>query len=321
VSSFRNWVRADGSSEYKAEKGRYVLYVSLACPWANRCYIVRNIKGLQKVVDLVVVEPKWGPITSTDPPVFGWVFPDDVASASPRSTPDHYNQSKSMRELYLKADPDYSGKFTVPVLWDLSTHTIVNNESSEIIKMFNDEFNELAENKEIDLYPSHLRLEIDSLNDWMYNSINNGVYRCGFATSQSAYEKAFKELFQAIEEAEEKLSKRRYLTGNLITEADIRLFATIIRFDPVYYVHFKTNLKRITDYPSITGWLKDLFHIPPIRETIDFDQIKNHYYGSHPKVNPYLIVPLGPIIDLSHDENSQNRLHLSSSPDKIFFSS
>jgi len=257
------------------------------------------------------VEPKWGPITSTDPPIFGWVFPDDESSAFPFSTPDRYNNCKTLRELYLKANPNYEGKFTVPLLWDLHTNEIVNNESSEIIRMLNSEFNEFAEFPERDLYPPHLREEINHLNEWMYNSINNGVYRCGFASKQEPYEHAFKELFEALDEAEIKLKNKRFLCGDRLTEADIRLFVTLIRFDAVYYTHFKTNLRKISDYPSLSAYVRDIYQIPPINETIDIPQIKQHYFGSHPKVNPYLIVPVGPILDFT---SQHHRDSLSNSP-------
>ena len=292
-SAFRNWVTADGSSGFPAESGRYHLYVSLACPWASRAVIYRKLKGLEEAISMTVVDPVRDER--------GWRFT--------AGDPDPINGFEFLSEAYLLTDPDFEGRVTVPVLWDRETNRAVNNESSEIIRMLNSEFDEFAENPEIDFYPEGLREEIDHLNDRIYPEINNGVYRCGFATTQHAYEKAFIELFEALDWVEERLVERRYLTGSEITEADWRLFVTLIRFDPVYVGHFKCNQRRIADYPNVSGYVRDLYQYPGIRGTVDFDQIKRHYYMTHPQINPTGIVPMGPVLDL---ESPPEREHLSS---------
>ena len=291
-SAFRDWVTADGSSGLPAESGRYHLYVSLACPWASRAVIYRQLKGLQDAISMTVVDPVRDER--------GWrFFPED---------PDPINGFEFLAEAYLLTDPDFDGRVTVPVLWDRETNRAVNNESSEIIRMLNSEFDEFAERPEVDFYPEGLRDEIDRLNDRIYPEINNGVYRCGFATTQEAYEQAFIELFEALDWIEEILSGSRYLTGSTITEADWRLFVTLIRFDAVYVGHFKCNQRRIADYPNLSGYVQDLYQHPGIRETVDFDHIKRHYYVTHPQINPTGIVPMGPLLDL---ESPPGREHLS----------
>lgn len=272
-SSFRNWVKADGSSKYMPVSGRYVLYVSLACPWAHRTLILRSLKGLENAIDVVVVEP-----LMLDQ---GWMLDKDM--------PFH--------SIYTHAQSDYTGRVTVPVLWDTETSTIVNNESSEIIRMLNVEFDGLATKKVDDLYPIHLQNDIDEMNDFIYPNINNAVYRAGFATTQSAYEEAYQNLFKALDKVEIILSTKRYLLGDHITEADWRLFTTLVRFDAVYVAHFKCNKKRIVDYPNIWGYLKELYQVSGVANTVNMDHIKSHYYASHTMINPTGIIPLGPVID------------------------
>jgi putative glutathione S-transferase len=286
-SSFRDWIRADGSSDFAPEPGRYHLYVSLACPWAHRTLIVRKLKDLEETISVSVVHPHMGEQ--------GWSF--ENPDATPGCTGDPVNGARYLHEVYTRADPDYSGRVTVPVLWDRKRGTIVNNESAEIIRMLGREFDGLAA-RELDLYPEPLRGEIDAINDWVYPRVNNGVYRCGFATSQEAYEEAFRELFDALDELDQRLSRRRYLLGDALTEADWRLFTTLVRFDPVYVGHFKCNRRRIADYGALSGYLRELYQLPGIAETVDFDHIKRHYYGSHRQINPTGIVPLGPEQDL-----------------------
>lgn len=288
-SSFRNWVTADGSSGYKAEPGRYHLYVSLACPWAHRTLIFRKLKKLENIISISVVHP----IMLTQ----GWEFKD-----YPGSIPDSVNEASYLHEIYTSVESEYTGRVTVPVLWDKETSKIVSNESSEIIRMLNSEFNEFGD-KDLDFYPMGLREEIDEINEIVYQNVNNGVYRCGFATTQDAYEEAFDSLFGALDTLEERLSKKRYLVGDKITEADWRLFTTLLRFDPVYYSHFKCNLRHISDYPSLSGYLRELYQVPGVSDTTNFDHIKVHYYASHRSINPTGIVPIGPEIKLSLPHN------------------
>lgn len=299
-SQFRNKVTADGSSGFKAEKGRYHLYISLACPWACRCLTFRKLKGLEDAISLSIVKPVWG-ITDEKQNLKGWVFCKDKDEDG--ATVDHIHHTNSIRDIYLKFHPNYTGRFTVPVLFDTKTNQIVNNESSEIIRMFNSEFNEFAQNPKLDLYPEKFRKEIDQHNDYMYDRVNNGVYRCGFATTQEAYEKAFYELFEALDFFEDLLKNNRYLCGDTFTESDIRLFVTIVRFDPVYVTHFKTNKKRIIDYPNLYGWLRDVYQSFGIKETVSISHVKNHYFRSHPFINPSGIIPVGPEIDLDSKPN------------------
>ncbi|MBU6338140.1 MAG: glutathione S-transferase family protein [Acidobacteria bacterium] len=281
-SAFRNWVRADGSTEFPPEAGRYHLYVSLACPWASRAIIYRKLKGLEEAIPMTVVDPVRD--------AKGWRFFDD--------DPDPVNGFEYLAEAYELTEPGFSDRVTVPLLWDTKTGRAVNNESSEIIRMLNSEFNEFAENPELDLYPEPLREEIDEINARVYDSVNNGVYRAGFATTQEAYEEAFDELFGELDRLDALLADRRYLLGDQITEADWRLFVTLVRFDPVYVGHFKCNLRRIADYPNLSGYLRDLYQQPGIAETVNLDHIKRHYYMTHPQINPTGVVPKGPELDL-----------------------
>jgi len=283
-SAFRDWIRADGSTAFAPEPGRYHLYVSLACPWAHRTLIFRKLKGLEDAVSVSIVDP--------DMLEQGWTFSD-----APGAIPDDVNHAKHLHEIYTRADPSYTGRVTVPVLWDKKNGTIVSNESSEIIRMFNAEFGGIA-NDDADYYPEALVEEIDAINDFVYPRINNGVYRCGFATTQEAYEEAFDELFGALDEIDARLSGQRYLVGDRITEADWRLFTTLVRFDAVYVGHFKCNRQRIADYPHLSGYLRELYQVPGVAETVDFHHIKRHYYGSHETINPTRIVPRGPELDL-----------------------
>ena len=288
-SSFRNWITSDGSpgpsgeGGFPAEPDRYHLYVSMACPWAHRTLIFRRLKGLEEMISVSVVNAYMGDE--------GWTFDagDDVV-------PDTVNNKTRLHEIYTLARPDYTGRVTVPILWDKKRNTIVSNESSEIIRMFNSAFDEIGALPG-DYYPEALRAEIDALNDFIYPNVNNGVYRAGFATTQEAYEEAVTELFAALDELEERLSRSRYLVGDQITEADWRLFTTLVRFDAVYVGHFKCNIRRIVDYPNLWGYLRDLYQQPGIDETVRIGNIKEHYYASHDTINPTGVVPVGPDID------------------------
>jgi putative glutathione S-transferase len=282
-SAFRNRVTADGSSGFRAEPGRYHLYVSYACPWAHRTIIVRAMKGLESVIGMTVVDP----IRDER----GWAFTDAVGG------PDPLNGFRFLSEAYHATDPSFAGRLTVPVLWDTETKQIVNNESSEIIRMLNSEFDQWATNRDLDLYPEPKREEIDEINTDVYDHVNNGVYRCGFAASQEAYDEAFGSLFAALDRLEERLADRRFLLGDIQTEADWRLFTTLVRFDPVYVGHFKCNLRRLADYPNLWAYTRDLFQTPGIAETVDLDHIKRHYYVTHRRINPTGVVPNGPEID------------------------
>jgi len=280
------------SNNTGTEKGRYHLYISYACPWAHRTMIFRTVKGLEDCISFSVVEP----INITR----GWEFSE--------THPDHLFGARDLREIYLKADPNYNGTISVPVLFDKKGNCIVNNESSEIIRMFNTEFNEFAANKELDLYPVDLRDQIDELNNWIYPGINNGVYRCGFAKKQDAYLAAFKELFESMDRVESILSKKRYLTGNTLTEADIRLFVTLLRFDSVYYVHFKCNGRRVTEYPNMWEFVREIYQTENIKGTINIKEIKQHYYCSHLTINPLQIIAEGPLdlnFELPHKRASK----------------
>ncbi|KAJ2482022.1 S-glutathionyl-(chloro)hydroquinone reductase [Coemansia sp. RSA 2320] len=292
VSSFRNFVQSDAAAAFPAEAGRYHLYVSYACPWAHRTLIVRKLKGLEDIIGVSVVHYLMGPN--------GWEFssPDEV----PGATLDEINGAKYMREIYFKAEPEYAARFTVPVLWDKKKQTIVNNESSEIIRMFNSAFDGLLapEYRGITFYPEDLRQQIDELNEWIYDSVNNGVYKCGFAAAQEAYEKNCHALFQSLERIEEILKTNEFLLGSRFTEADLRLFTTILRFDPVYHGHFKCNLKQIsTGFPNILRWTREVYQLPGVKDTVNMEHIKKHYYMSHTQINPLQIVPLsnGPNLD------------------------
>ena len=295
-SGFRNWITRDGGpgptgvGGFEAQADRYHLYVSLACPWAHRTLIFRQLKGLAPLISVSIVEPLMLEQ--------GWVF---------NAEGDGLYGKHALHELYSGVKPDYTGRVTVPVLWDKQGKTIVSNESAEIIRMFNSEFNHLTGDQQ-DYYPLMLRQEIDELNERIYETVNNGVYRAGFATTQAAYEKAYAALFKTLDYLEARLSKRRYLLGNKVTEADWRLFTTLIRFDAVYYGHFKTNRQRIADYPQLYAYVRDLYQHPGIAETVDMDYIKTHYYGSHRTINPSSIVPVGPEIafDLPHGREQLN---------------
>lgn len=296
-SQFRHWVTVDGQAGpsgdagFKAEADRYHLYISHACPWAHRTMIFRKIKKLQNIISVSVVSPDMGPE--------GWQFGDFEGA-----TEDHIYGYDYMYRVYQQVQADYSGIVTVPVLYDKKQKTIVNNESSEIIRMFNSAFNTLTDDK-TDYYPEELRGDIDVINEFIYHPVNNGVYRTGFATTQKAYDKAFVALFSALDDLEQRLSKQRYLVGQILTEADWRLFTTLVRFDPVYVGHFKCNLRRIADYPNLSNYLRDLYQQPGIAETVNMLHIKRHYYWSHPTINPTRIVPQGPAIDyaLPHDRD------------------
>ena len=292
---FHNYVTADGSpgatgtGGFAAERGRYHLYVSLACPWAHRTLIFRKLKKLEDVISVSVTEALLGKK--------GWEF-----GTEPGATLDTVNGKPTLADIYVLADPHYCGRASVPVLWDKKQRTIVNNESSEIIRMLNSAFDAFTDVR-TDYYPAELRSEIDRINELVYSTVNNGVYRAGFATTQVAYEEAARALFATLDQIEERLSRQRYLAGRQITEADWRLFTTLIRFDAVYYSHFKCNLRRIIDYPNLWNYLRELYQVPGVAETASLDHIKRHYYGSHRNVNPTGIVPIGPVLDftLAHD--------------------
>ena len=294
-AGFRNWVTVDGSAGpssvggFKAEANRYHLYVSLACPWAHRTLIYRKLKGLEDIISLSVVHPFMGEN--------GWTF-----AAGEGVIADPINNASYAYEIYIAAKPDYTGRVTVPILWDKQTNTIVSNESSEIIRMFNSAFDEVGALAG-DFLPTALLTEIDEINAFVYSAINNGVYKAGFATTQSAYESAVTELFDALDTLEVRLADQRYLVGSTITEADWRLFTTLVRFDAVYVGHFKCNLHRIIDYPNLWGYLRDLYQVSGIAETVNMTHIKQHYYTSHANINPTRIIPAGPVIDFneSHD--------------------
>jgi len=295
TTRYRNWITADGTAGpsgeggFPAARGRYHLYVALSCLWAHRTAIFRMLKGLEDVVSMSLVEPLYGPR--------GWKF-----GSYPGTTPDTANGKNELAEIYLLADPRFTGRVTVPTLWDKERRTIVNNESAEIIRMLNSAFNRFT-NVTTDYYPAALREEIDRVNALTYENVNNGVYRAGFAITQDAYDEAFEAVFSALDALERRLARQRYLAGAAITEADWRLFPTLIRFDAVYYSHFKCNLRRITDYPNLSNYLRDLYQQPGIAATVNMDHIKTHYYGSQRHVNPRGIVPRGPLIDFTapHD--------------------
>ncbi len=290
-AQFRDWITVDGGPGpngqrgLPAEAGRYHLYVSLACPWAHRTLIFRALKGLEKLISVSVVNPYMGEN--------GWTF-----DAAPGVVADPIGHAQYLYQVYLRARPDYSGRVTVPVLWDLESDTIVNNESSEITRMLNSSFDGIGAAPG-DYAPTELLPQIDAMNARIYDSVNNGVYKAGFATEQHVYEQAVTKLFDALDELESLLSRQRYLLGNRITEADWRLFTTLIRFDSVYHGHFKCNLRRIVDYPALWPYVRELYQWPGIAATVNFDHIKQHYYRSHPTINPNGIVPLGPILDLA----------------------
>ncbi|SAK78460.1 Glutathionyl-hydroquinone reductase YqjG [Caballeronia hypogeia] len=282
-AAYRHWVTPDGESGFKAETGRYHLYVSLACPWAHRTLIMRALKGLEGMIGVSVVN--WLMLEH------GWTF-DDARGV----VPDPVNGARFLHQVYTAADPHYTGRVTVPILWDKARGTIVNNESSEIIRMLNSAFDDIGA-KQGDYYPAGLREEIDALNARIYDTLNNGVYKAGFATTQAAYEEAVMPLFDTLDFLEARLSERRYLTGERFTEADIRLFTTLVRFDAVYVGHFKCNLRRIADYPHLSKYAREIYSMPGVAPTVNFEHIKGHYYESHRTINPTGIVPAGPVLD------------------------
>ena len=288
-SQFRNWITADGSAGpsgregFRAEPGRYHVYVAFACPRAHRPLIMRQLKGIDGLISVSATNSYMG--------AEGWTF-----TPGPETIADDVNHAQRVYELYTIADPKYSGRATVPILWDKRERTIVSNESAEIVRMLNSAFDRAGANSN-DYYPPALRAEIDDWNTFVYPSLNNGVYRAGFATTQEAYEEAANAVFAALDRIERQLATRRYLTGSQLTEADVRLFTTLIRFDPVYHGHFKCNLRRVVDYPNLWGYVREIYQLPGIASTVHIDFIKRHYYGSHPNINPTRIVPIGPALD------------------------
>jgi len=298
-AAFRNWVTRDGSpgpqgqGGFAAEPDRYHLYVAYACPWAHRALIFRKLKQLESMIPISVVNPLMRE--------HGWTFRDGY-----KVIPDPIHGAEFMHQVYTAAKPDYTGRVTVPVLWDKKEGTIVSNESADIIRMFNSAFDEVGA-AEGDYYPEALREDIDSINETVYANVNNGVYKAGFATTQDAHEEAVVPLFETLDELERRLDDNRYLCGSRLTEADWRLFTTLIRFDAVYVGHFKCNIRRIDDYPNLSNYLRELYQMPGIAETVEFTAIKLHYYGSHDTINPHYIVPLGPALDF-HREHDRERL-------------
>jgi putative glutathione S-transferase len=292
--AFREWISNDGSTAYPAAAGRYHLYVSLACPWASRTVIFRKLKGLEGAIGMTIVDP----IRDEK----GWAFRDPskkIAPGEPFESTDPINSFQFLSEAYQATDPHFDQRVTVPVLWDKETERIVNNCEDDICRMFNDVFNDFATNKNLDFFPKDIEAEHAKLSAFLHDNVNNGVYRAGFATRQRPYEIACRRLFEALDELEERLSKSRYLFGNRIVEADWRLFCTLVRFDAVYYGHFKCNLRRIIDYANLQGYLMDLYQQPGIPGTVNFDHIKRHYYMTHTEINPTRIVPVGPLLDLT----------------------
>lgn len=300
TSQFRNWVTADGqpgehgTGGFKAEKDRYHLYVSLACPWAHRTLLMRKLKGLEQIIPVSVVHP----LMLEN----GWTFGQDF----PETTGDSLYHSDFLYQLYLRADEHYTGRVTVPVLWDKQQQTIVSNESADIIRMFNSAFDGVGA-RAGDYYPNDLRGKIDELNGWIYGQVNNGVYKAGFATSQEAYDEAVNALFDALARLEQILGQHRYLTGDRLTEADLRLWTTLVRFDPVYVTHFKCDKRRISDYLNLYGFLRDIYQMPGIAETVSLPHIRNHYYRSHTTLNPHGIISIGPAQDLDEPHGRDKR--------------
>ena len=299
--AFREWISNDGSTPYASAAGRYHLYVSLACPWASRTVIFRKLKGLENSIGMTIVDP----IRDDQ----GWAFRDPSGKLPPGArfeSTDPVNGFKFLSEAYKATDPNFDQRVTVPVLWDKETKRIVNNCEDDICRMFNDVFNDFAENKDVDLFPKEIEAENAKLCDFLYNNVNNGVYKVGFATRQRPYEIACRKLFEALDQLEKRLSTSRYLFDNRIVEADWRFFCTLVRFDAVYHGHFKCNLRRIIDYPNLQGYLMDLYQQPRISDTVNFDHIKRHYYMTHTEINPTRIVPIGPVIDLTRSHGREN---------------
>jgi glutathionyl-hydroquinone reductase len=305
--AFREWISNDSSTPYPAVPDRYHLYVSLACPWASRTIITRKLLGLEEVIGMTVVDPVRDER--------GWAFRDynslggarsvasqdrDDTEVVPPST-DPVNEFHFLSEAYAATDPKFDGRVTVPALWDKVTKKIVNNCEDDICLMFNNAFRALAGNKDVDLFPNDIAVEQGKLSDFIYDKINNGVYKAGFTTRQRVYERACRQLFDALDQLEERLARNRYLFGDRIVESDWRLFCTLIRFDVVYYIHFKCSLRRILDYHNLQGYLTDLYQHDGIAETVNFDHIKRHYYMTHEEINPSRIVPMGPILDLARE--------------------
>ncbi|GAB9464651.1 Glutathione s-transferase omega-like protein [Globisporangium polare] len=317
ASKFRNWIEPDPNADFPAEKNRYHLYISLACPWAHRTLMTMRLKGLQDIVGLSIVHPVFQRTRPNDPndQHMSWAFADPAmtptlagpsglgAYSSEYSIPDTVNNAHYVRDLYELCS-EGNTRYTVPVLWDKVKKTIVSNESADIVRIFNSSFNHLVPST-LDLYPGDLREKIDEINEWVYNDINNGVYKCGFASKQEAYDEAVTSLFAGLDRVEEILSKQRFLLGDRLTEADLRLFVTLIRFDEVYYVHFKTNKKLIKDYPNLSNYVRDIYQIPQITKTVNMQHIKLHYYASHTHLNTFGIVPAGPNFDhsIKHDRD------------------
>lgn len=284
--AFRDRISSDGSTSYPAVAGRYHLYVSLACPWASRTIIFRKLKGLEEAIGMTVVDP----IRDEK----GWAFRE-----GPGYSTDPVNGFQYLSEAYVATDPGFDGRVTVPVLWDKETKRIVNNSEDDICRMFNDAFSAIAKNKDVDLFPKEIEAEHSKLSDFIYDNVNNRVYRAGFATRQRVYENSCRKLFDALDELEKRLTTTRYLFAGRIVEADWRLFCTLVRFDVVYHGHFKCNIRRVIDYPNLQGYLMDLYQQPGIAETVNFDHIKRHYYVTHTQINPTGIVPIGPELDLT----------------------
>jgi putative glutathione S-transferase len=292
--AFREWISNDGSTPYPAVAGRYHLYVSLACPWASRTVILRKLKGLEEAIGMTIVDP-----IRDDK---GWAFRDPSGKTPldvPFESTDLINGFKYLSEAYRATDPNFDERVTVPVLWDRETKKIVNNCEDDICPMFNSAFSAVTRNKDVDLFPQEIEAEQTKLGNFIYDNVNNGVYKAGFATSQRAYEISCRKLFEALDELEKRLAKSRYLLGKRIVEVDWRLFCTLVRFDVVYHGHFKCNIRRIIDYPNLQDYLMDLYQQPGIADTVNFDHIKRHYYMTHTEINPTGIVPLGPAIDLT----------------------
>jgi glutathionyl-hydroquinone reductase len=300
ADAFREWVTTDGASPYPAERGRYHLYISLACPWASRTFIALKLKRLEEAVGVTVVDPVRDER--------GWAFRE-----GPGYSTDPVNGFHFLSEAYVATDPHFAGRVTVPVLWDKQRGRIVNNSEDDICRMFNEAFRGLGDDS-VDLFPAELTAEQNQLSTYIYEHVNNGVYKAGFATRQAAYERAARDLFAALDQLEERLAGSRYLFGNRIVETDWRLFCTLVRFDAVYYGHFKCNLRRIVDYPNLDGYLRDLYQQPGIAETVNLDHIKRHYYITHDEINPTRIVPLGPVLDLRKPHGRERLGHGPAAP-------
>lgn len=298
--AFREWISNDGSTPYRAVADRYHLYVSLACPWASRTVIFRKLKGLEPAIGMTIADP-----IRDDK---GWAFRDSsgrIPPGAPFESTDPINGFQFLSEAYKATDSNYKDRVTVPVLWDKKMRRIVNNCEDDICRMFNDVFNALARNKDLDFFPKKIEAEHARLSNFLHDNVNNGVYRAGFATRQRPYEIACRKLFEALDELEKRLAKDHYLFGNQIVEADWRLFCTLVRFDVVYHGHFKCNLRRIVDYQNLQRYLMDLYQQPGIADTVNFDHIKRHYYMTHTEINPTRIVPIGPLIDLTRPHNRE----------------